>query len=261
MVLGDRTLEADEVFQVVLGNASAGSDIKVDSATGTIVSDDVQWNLSAVATPVEGDNGATGYSFLVTRSGSGLATTLAWSVVAAVPTRPRRTTSSRPAAVGELTFAEGQMSQTVIVWVAGDSALEADEGFTLGLQAPGDSLSHSFATQQVDVLIRNDDDVFAIARHEADAAEGTGLTFTVTRTGSTEGTSTVNWRINHGDTDASDFLSTGGTLTFADGQSEMVLTIPVRSDRDVELDEHFSVELYQPGAAVPSTRPPAVRPG
>lgn len=256
VVLGDRTLEADEVFQVVLGNASAGSDIKVGSATGTIVSDDVQWDLSAVATPVEGDNGATGYRFLVTRSGSGLATTLAWSVAGS---------GANPASAddfvggqlpfGELTFAEGQMSQTVIVWAAGDSALEADEGFTLGLQAPGDSLSHSFATQQVDVLIRNDDDVFAIARHEADAAEGTGLTFTVTRTGSTEGTSTVNWRINHGDTDASDFLSTGGTLTFADGQSEMVLTIPVRSDRDVELDEHFSVELYQPGAG--STVDPA----
>ncbi|GJN56188.1 Calx-beta domain-containing protein [Pseudomonas tohonis] len=249
VVLGDRTLEGDESFQVVLGNASAGTDIKVGSATGTIVSDDVQWNLAVVATPVEGDNGSTGYSFLVTRTGSGLATSLAWSVAGS---------GANPASAddfvggqlpfGELTFAEGQMSQTVIVWVAGDSRLEADEGFTLSLQAPGDSLSHTFANQQVEAVIRNDDDVFAIVPRAAEAHEGTALTFTVTRTGSTEGTSTVNWRIVHGDTDAGDFSVTSGTLTFADGQSEMVLSIPVRSDRDVELDEGFSVELYQPGA-------------
>jgi len=255
-VIGDRLVEPDEDFQVVLGNASAGSDIKVGSATGTIVSDDVHWDLSVVATPVEGDSGATGYQFLVTRTGSGLATTLAWSVAGS---------GLNPATAddffggqlpfGELTFAEGQMSQAITVWVAGDNQLESDEGFTLSLQAPSDSLSHSFANQQVDAVIRNDDDVFAIAPRASDAAEGTALTFTVTRTGSTEGTSTVNWRINHGDTDASDFFATSGTLTFADGQSEMVLSIPVRSDRDVELDEHFSVELYQPGAG--STLDPA----
>ncbi|RIA18621.1 Calx-beta domain-containing protein [Ectopseudomonas oleovorans] len=247
-VTGDRLVEPDETFQVVLGNASAGSDIKVGSATGTIVSDDVHWDIGVTATPVEGDSGATGYQFLVTRTGSGLATTLAWSVAGS---------GANPASAddffggqlpfGELTFAEGQMSQTITVWVAGDNQLEPYEGFTVSLQAPSDSLSHSFANQQVDALIRNDDDVFAIAPRAADAAEGTSLTFTVTRTGSTEGTSTVNWRINHGDTDVSDFFATSGTLTFADGQSEMVLTIPVRSDRDVEIDEHFSVELYQPG--------------
>lgn len=248
-VIGDRLVEPDETFQVVLGNASAGSDIKVGSATGTIVSDDVHWDIGVTATPVEGDSGATGYQFLVTRTGSGLATTLAWSVAGS---------GANPASAddffggqlpfGELTFAEGQMSQTITVWVAGDNQLEPDEGFTVSLQAPSDSLSHSFANQQVDAVIRNDDDVFAISPRAADAAEGTSLTFTVTRTGSTEGTSTVNWRINHGDTDVSDFFATSGTLTFADGQSEMVLTIPVRSDRDVEIDEHFSVELYQPGA-------------
>lgn len=248
-VIGDRLVEPDETFQVVLGNASAGSDIKVGSATGTIISDDVHWDIGVTATPVEGDSGATGYQFLVTRTGSGLATTLAWSVAGS---------GANPASAddffggqlpfGELTFAEGQMSQTITVWVAGDNQLEPDEGFTVSLQAPSDSLSHSFANQQVDAVIRNDDDVFAISPRAADAAEGTSLTFTVTRTGSTEGTSTVNWRINHGDTDVSDFFATSGTLTFADGQSEMVLTIPVRSDRDVEIDEHFSVELYQPGA-------------
>lgn len=248
-VIGDRLVEPDENFQVVLANASAGSDIKVGSATGTIVSDDVHWDLAVVTTPVEGDSGATGYQFLVTRTGSGLATSLAWSVAGS---------GLNPASAddfvggllpfGELTFAEGQMSQTITVWVAGDSQLEPDEGFSLSLQAPADSLSHSFANQQVDAVIRNDDDVFAITPRAADASEGTALTFTVTRTGSTEGSSTVNWRINHGDTDASDFIATSGTLTFADGQSEMVLSIPVRSDRDVELDEQFSVELYQPGA-------------
>ena len=248
-VTGDRLVEPDETFQVVLGNASAGSDIKVGSATGTIVSDDVHWDISVAATPVEGDNGATGYQFLVTRTGSGLATSLAWSV-AGSGANPASADdfSGGQLPFGDLTFAEGQMSQTITVWVAGDNQLEPDEGFTVTLQAPSDSLSHSFANQQVAAQIRNDDDVFTIAPRAADAVEGTALTFTVTRTGSTEGTSTVNWRINHGDTDVSDFFTTSGTLTFADGQSEMVLSIPVRSDRDVEIDEHFSVELYQPGA-------------
>lgn len=248
-VIGDRAVEPDESFQVVLGNASAGSDIKVGSATGIIVSDDVHWDISVAATPVEGDNGATGYQFLVTRTGSGLATTLAWSVAGSgVNPASADDFSGGQLPFGDLTFAAGQMSQTITVWVAGDNQLEPDEGFTVSLQAPSDSLSHTFANQQVSALIRNDDDVFAIAPRAADSVEGTTLTFTVIRTGSTEGTSTVAWRINHGDTDVSDFFATSGTLTFADGQSEMVLSIPVRSDRDVEIDEHFSVELYQPGA-------------
>lgn len=248
-VVGDRQVEPDESFQVVLSNASDGSDIKVGTASGTIVSDDVSWDLSVVSTPVEGDSGATGYQFLITRSGSALATSLAWSV-AGSGLNPAMADDFigglLPA--GELSFAQGQMSQIVTVWIAGDNVLEPDEGFTLSLQAPNDALHHSFVNQQVDATIRNDDDVISIAPLAADAGEGTVLTFTVTRTGSLDGISTVNWRINYGDTDVADFLQSSGTLTFADGQSEIVLSIPVRSDRDVELDESFSVELYQPGA-------------
>lgn len=259
-VLGDRTVEPDESFTITLSNASAGSDIVTATATGTIVSDDVEWSLTALSVPTEGDSGPTAYTFTVSRSGGLMATTLDWSVAGS---------GSFPAGAadfangvfpsGTLTFSEGQSSQVLTIWIAGDHNLEDDAGFTISLTAPSDSQHHSFANQSLDVVIRNDDDVMSIAPLTADGVEGSGsagsLTFTVTRSGSLDGVSTVGWRIVHGDTDVTDFVATSGTLTFGDGVGELILTVRPNGDRVLENDEGFVVELYNPGAG--STIDPA----
>ncbi|MCK6396493.1 MAG: hypothetical protein L6Q67_22765 [Zoogloea sp.] len=252
-VQGDVEVEGNESFTVDLSNASTGADIITGTATGTITSDDVDWTITGFSLPtVEGDGASHNFVFRVTRTGGTAATTLDWSVAG-------NGANAADAADflngffpnGTLSFGQGVMSQDIVVQVAGDSLLENDEGFTVTLSAPTDSLVHSFTHQSADATLVNDDDVMSIAALAADGAEGSGapgtLSFTVTRTGSTAGNSSVGWRIVHGDTVAGDFIATSGTVNFVDGQSSAVLNIAIAGDRNVELAEGFSVELYNAG--------------
>lgn len=254
-VLGDRTVEPNESFVVRLSNPSPGSDIVTPTATGTIVSDDVAWSITPLSVPPEGDSdlSATPFTFTVSRTGSLLATSISWALTPS-GTHPATaddfTNDVFPS--GTVNFAQGVASQVITAFVKGNSILEPDEGFTLTLTPPADSLHHTFVNQTLDAIIVNDDDVMSIAPLVSTSAEGSGsagvLTFTVTRTGSLAGTSTVGWRIVHGDTDAADFVATTGVLTFGNNQGSQTLTIQSVGDRLVELDEGFTVELFNPGA-------------
>ena len=252
-VQGDVDVESNEAFTVNLSNASTGADIVVGTANGTIISDDVDWIISALSIPSGEGDGTSSYVYRVTRTGSLSATTLNWSVAGSgsdAASAADFVGNLFPS--GTLVFTQGQSTQDFTVQIAGDSVLEADEGFTVALAAPADSLTHSFTTQSVATTIVNDDDVMSIAPLAADASEGSGsagsFTFTVTRTGSLVGTSTVGWQIVHGDTNAADFVATSGTVSFADGQSTAILTVQATGDRNVEGDEAFSVALHTPGA-------------
>ncbi len=85
----------------------------------------------------------------------------------------------------------------------------------------------------------------------ADQAEGdagtTALTFTVMRSGSTDGTASVTYTVT-GATDAADFGGTvpSGVIAFADGESSQTLTLSVSGDTDVEADEPVLVTLSAP---------------
>ncbi len=252
-VQGDVEVEGNENFTIDLSNASIGADIITGTATGTITSDDVDWTVTGFTIPsVEGDGASHDFVFRVTRTGGTAATTLDWNVAG-------NGANAADAADffngffpnGTLSFGQGVMSQDIVVHVAGDSVLESDEGFTVTLTPPTDSLVHSFTSQSANATLVNDDDVMSIAALAADGAEGSGapgtLSFTVTRTGSTAGNSSVGWRIVHGDTVAGDFVATSGTVTFVDGQDSAVLNVAIAGDRNVELAENFSVELYNPG--------------
>jgi len=252
---GDLTVESDEAFAVVLSNASAGGAIVTASANGLIRSDDSAWELSRVSAEalVEGDSGATTYSYLITRTGGLSAASVQWSV-SGTGTHPADATDfggSLPS--GTVSFAAGETEKVFTVTVAGDNALEQDDKFTVTLDTPNGVGSDTLTTASVDSTITNDDDVFSIAALNAEVSEGDSgsvpLTFTVTRTGSLVGTSTVDWRIGAGGaTDASDFVATSGTLTFADGDASKVLTLQTVGDLNVEPNEAFTVELYSAGA-------------
>ena len=251
---GDTATETDENFQVALSNGSVGSNIITGTATGKIVSDDISWSVASSVVPAaEGDAGSA-HVFMVTRTGSTAATSVDWSVAGSgthAATADDFSGNLLPS--GTVVFAAGVMTQYVTVNVAGDSILENDEGFTLSLAAPASgNQTHNFTVQTADSSIVNDDDVMSIAALDASKLEGssgnTPFTFTVTRTGSLSGVSTVGWTIDHDTTVAGDFAATSGVVTFADGVSSMVLTVNVVGDRAVELAEGFNVVLQNPGS-------------
>src|SRR5262249_55011744 len=80
-VAGDTEVENEEGFTVTLSNA-VGANIRVGAAQGTIVNDDASLSIAAAsADKMEGDNGATAFTFTVTRTGdTDSALTADWAV-------------------------------------------------------------------------------------------------------------------------------------------------------------------------------------
>ncbi|HEV2044015.1 MAG TPA: Calx-beta domain-containing protein, partial [Sphingomicrobium sp.] len=87
------------------------------------------------------------------------------------------------------------------------------------------------------------DDVTAV---EGDSGS-TAFSFTVTRSGGSDGAVSVNYSLQHGTTNTADFISTaGGTVSFADGETSKIITIDVAGDLVVEPSETFTVVLDTP---------------
>lgn len=92
---------------------------------------------------------------------------------------------------------------------------------------------------------------FSVAALDAVQSEGdsgtTGFTFTVSRGGDTSEAGSVDFTVS-GDVDGQDFGGAlpSGTVSFAAGESEKVITLDVTGDTDDEGDEDFTVTLSAP---------------
>jgi len=257
-VQGDTIVESDEGFTITLANASGGS-IDVATANGTIINDDAATEATVsivgdVASRAEGNSGLTPFTFTVMRSGAiGSATSVDWAVTGsgANPASGADFTDGiRP--TGSLAFAAGETSKTITINVNGDAVVEADEGFLVTLSNVSGGI---LGTSTAEGLIKNDDIDAAISITAANvtAAEGNAggkpFAFTVTRSISTAGSSTVNWSVRgSGDFPArgDDFVGgspPGGTVTFAASETQKTIVVNINGDRDVEANEGFTVLL------------------
>lgn len=108
------------------------------------------------ASQAEGQSGITPFTFTVTRSGDLAAIhSVGWVVggAGANPADAADFGGALPA--GTLTFAAGEASKTIVVGVAGDAVIEADEGFAVTLVGPSDGLGIGTASAAGTIL--NDD--------------------------------------------------------------------------------------------------------
>lgn len=215
---------------------------------------------------IEGASGATAVVFTANRTGNteGPAT-VDYAVGSFTPTLDASDFSGASALpTGTLTFAAGASTATITLQVAGDTAIETDEYYSVTLSnATGAVIDLSRATAQG--AIRNDDipqdelPTIGIQARESNRAEGeTGVTpfvFALTREGALSGASAVGWSIVHGTTDADDFSGgLSGTVSFAAGEASRLLTINVAGDTRAEADELFSVALGNTSGALVDPR-------
>ena len=253
-VIGDTAVEDDESFTVTLSNASEGASILDGTATGVIRNDDVTpASLSIAATSTdkaEGQSGSTSFTFTVTRTGdlSGGARA-SWAVGGEGVNGADFTGGELPS--GVVNFAAGESSKVVTVEVAGDTAVESSESFSVTLSNP--STGAIIGTASATGVIRNDDASLAIAATSADKAEGqsgsTPFTFTVTRTGDLSGGVSASWAVGGEGVNGADFAGgelPSGVVNFAAGESSKVVTVEVAGDTAVEANESFSVTLSNP---------------
>jgi hypothetical protein len=192
-------------------------------------------------------------SFVVTRSGT---TTAASTVNYATSNGTAIAGSDYYAASNSLTFAVGEVTRTVSVTTINDSALESAETVNLTLSNPsGATISDA---QGVGTI--NDDDTanpcnavsFSISNGGA-VTEGGGSIFTITKTGSTTATCSVNLATANGTAVAPDDYTTFSmTLPFANTQTLQSVSVTTVDDTAVESAENFTMNLSSPtgGAAI-----------
>ncbi|WP_299125577.1 Calx-beta domain-containing protein, partial [uncultured Tenacibaculum sp.] len=126
---------------------------------------------------------------------------------------------------------------------------------TLGLILDDLSVEPQVADATSTVTITDDDTSVAIAATDAVKVEGTSgstsYTFTVTRSGDTSGTGSVNYAVTGSGANpavAADFGGAfpSGTVNFAATETSKVITVNVSGDTTVESDEGFTVTLSSP---------------
>jgi predicted extracellular nuclease len=252
-VNSDTVVEANETFFVNITNVT-GATVADGQGQGTITNDDVpppvpgDFSISDVS-HVEGNSGNTLYTFTVTRSGgSDGAVTVDWSTNASGAAGFADATDFDPSQVfsGTLTFANGVTTQTITLEVVGDHVVEGDETFTINLAnaTGGAGITDASGTG----TITNDDNAGSLSIGDVSLAEGdsgtTAFTFTVTRSGGSSGTVTVDYAtVDNTATAGSDYAATSGTLTFLDGEISKTITVLVNGDTVFEPNENFNVNL------------------
>jgi hypothetical protein len=240
-VLGDTLYEGNETFNLNL-SLPVNATINRGTGTATIIDDDQPTLTVSDASVAEGNSGLTAMTFTVALSPASTQTvTVNYSTAAGTATAGSdyQTTS------GTLTFAPGQTSKTVTVNVYGDTAVEANETFTLNLS--GVTGNATIGRSQATGTIVNDDvptiTILNQGIYEGSSGSATA-NFAVYLSAASPQTVTVNYATADGTATAgSDYAVGSGTLTFTPGQTSATIGVPVYGDTVDEADELYYVNL------------------
>ncbi|MFM8380313.1 MAG: S8 family serine peptidase [Planctomycetia bacterium] len=248
---------AADIRQAILSTATPTSSLAGRTATGGRLNAAAALNAApAVGISIsggsvtEGNTGTTPLTFTVTLAAAVSSTV---TVNYATANGTAAAGSDFTAASGTLTFAPGETSKTVAVAVAGDTAFESNETFSLTLS--GASSNARIATASATGTIVNDDQQVArtlsIASVRAPESQGI-FSFVVTLSVASTSRVTVKFATSNGTAVAGrngDYTATSGTLTFNAGETSKVIPVSVRNDATVEADETFSVRLSNASGA------------
>ncbi|MEG3641546.1 beta strand repeat-containing protein, partial [Magnetococcus sp. PR-3] len=232
--------EATESFTVGLsgGDGVAFADA---NAAGEIIDNDVAFFSMGSGSATEGNDlnltifrgGATGYS-----------QTVEWASSDATAVSG----SDYTGASGTATFAAGVTSQVISLATAADTFYEGDETFSVSLSnAAGEGLVSLSVAQNTATIVDDsaDQTTFSIANGDITADEGSNVTLTIARSGDAQADQTVVYSLNDsgGSEGTDDLTASSGTVTFATGESQQLVTISLNADTLYEGDEAFTIAL------------------
>ena len=211
-------------MSVTLSSPSAGSSINVAGATGTIVNIDGPPTFSIASASA---NEGAPLTFTVTRSGApGSAVSVNYGTTngTAIAGVNYSTTT------GTLSFASGITSQTFTVPTIIDNAKTANLTLTATLSSP--SSPAVLGTGSATGTVVNTDTPPTLSVAPAWANEyADPLLFTITRSGATGNTVTVNYATANGSAIAGpNYTATSGVLTFGPGVTFQSVAVPTTSD-------------------------------
>ncbi|TWU45387.1 Calx-beta domain protein [Novipirellula aureliae] len=263
-VIDDDAVENSEDFTVTLSNPTGGATLGTTvTSTVTITDNDStqpqpgELSLSQPTVSVgEGDGSVT---FTINRSGGSDGTvTVDYTTANGTATAGSDYTTNS----GTLTFEEGETSKQVVVAILEDTADESNETFTLTLSAPTGGATLGSTTTSTATIVDNDDPVvpqpgvisISPATKSVDES-GSSISFTVTRTGGSDGAVSVSYATSNGSATAgTDYTAASGTVNFADGEVSKTITVDILEDTIDEPNETFLITLTGPtGGAILGT--------
>jgi hypothetical protein len=245
-IIGDTTVEADEIFAIELSNPSPSAAVLADSeGVVTIVSDDTQPSLSISSTSVtEGSTGTIDAELVVSLFEAATETvTVDYATVDASATAG----SDYVARSGTITFLAGETTVTETFTVNGDVNVEDTETFTVQLSNPTPASAEITETNGT-VTIVSDDATPVLSVADAEVSEGnSGTTTVVVEVSLAEAASEVvtvdYYTLDASASSDSDYTEATGTLTFAVGETVKTVEITVSGDELIEEDEQFAFIL------------------
>ena len=221
-------------FTYTISDGFGGSATGTVSATVTAGSTSVYSIANASAA-----ESATNVVFTVTRTGTPIGTeTINYATTSGTATGGGTDFTTT---TGQLTFTTSDSSKQINVPPYNDTIYEGSETFTMTLSSPS---AGSIGTGTATGTITDNDNPPSFSINDPSATEGSSVTFTVTKTGSTAFTHAVNYATSSGTaTSGTDFTAKSGTLTFTSGQTTQTFSVLTTDDSSVESAETFNVTL------------------
>ncbi|HWT03932.1 MAG TPA: Calx-beta domain-containing protein, partial [Pyrinomonadaceae bacterium] len=246
-VTGDMLDESNETFKVQLLSPTNAVVASGGLGTYTIADNDAPPTVSiGNVTVTEANTGAPNATFTITLSAPSGQTVSAFY---STQDGTAQAYSDYSPVGGYVTFSPGQKTRTVTVPVVGDTVDEPNENFKVVLANP---LYATLATGTGLCVINDNDAPPAVSVGDAlvteDDTTAVNATFVVSLSAVSEQTVTVKYQTADGTAlAASDYTALSlRTLTFAPGQTEQFVTVPVRGDTLDESDETFRLVLSAP---------------
>jgi hypothetical protein len=156
-------------------------------------------------------------------------------------------------------FAGGSVaSQSVNVPICDDSIVEADETFTAALGSFTGGANGGVQTNAAVTITENDVvlPVVQLSSGTFSSPEGNTVSVTVTRTGDTNSSSSVDWAASPGSATAGtcgtpgpDFVAASGTVNFASGETSKTFDVEICSDFSTEPAETINLAISNPQGA------------
>jgi hypothetical protein len=245
-IKGDVLDEANETFTLNLSNPRYATLLKT-SAIGTITDDDATPTLSINdITTTEGNSGTTNATFTITLSApSGRTVTVYVATANASAVAPGDYTAR---ALTRVTFLAGETSKSVIVLVKGDTVIELNETFQVNLTTPANA---TIADSQGIGTINDDADRPTLSINDVTVNEGDTGTVSadfklhLSKASPFPVSVTINTANGTASAD-SDYVAINTTVTIDAGQTQKTVSVAVRGDVLVELNETFEVTLSNP---------------
>lgn len=239
-VWGDTAPEPDESFVLELYDADH-AELGDPQGEGVIRDDDLAISIGDAMVP-EGDSGTTEMVFSVHLSAI---SSYPVSVEYATADGTAASGSDYFAQSGSLTFAPGQIEQTVSITISGDTQTETNETFFVNLDAASGAAIKD--GQGVGTIVGDDGPLLSIA--DSQLVEGDSGTrymqYTVSLSADPGQTVQVSYATSDGTARAgSDYNSAAGTLFFPSGTLQATFLVPVLGDTFHEPDESILVTLF-----------------